>query len=85
MRSRLVAIGLITLALPDDKVLAARLECLAWLVAAGRLDIKVALPTDEQGRATVQIDDRERAVLAVIGTTRFTTEPATYSYTVSTP
>jgi len=42
--------GLITLALPDDKVLAARLECLAWLVAAGRLDIKIALPTDEQGR-----------------------------------
>lgn len=41
---------LITLALPDDKVLAARLECLAWLVAAGRLDIKVALPTDAQGR-----------------------------------
>ncbi|HEU5375732.1 MAG TPA: helicase-related protein [Ktedonobacteraceae bacterium] len=42
--------GLITLALPDDKILAARLECLAWLVAAGRLDIKIALPTDEQGR-----------------------------------
>src|SRR5260370_19796286 len=42
--------GLITLALPDDKVLAARLECLAWLVAAGRLDIKIALPTNEQGR-----------------------------------
>lgn len=43
------------------------------------------LPTDEQGRATVQIGDRERAVLAVIATTRFTTEPATYSYTVGTP
>ena len=42
--------GLITLALPGDKVLAARLECLAWLVAADRLDIKIALPTDEQGR-----------------------------------
>lgn len=42
--------SLITLALPDDKVLAARLECLAWLVAAGRLDIKIALPTDEQGQ-----------------------------------
>jgi superfamily II DNA or RNA helicase len=42
--------SLITLALPDDKVLAARLECLAWLVAAGRLDVKIAFPTDEQGR-----------------------------------
>ncbi len=42
--------GLITLALPTDKVLAARLECLAWLVAAGRLDIKIALPTDDKGR-----------------------------------
>lgn len=42
--------SLITLALPDNKILAARLECLAWLVAANRLDIKIALPTNEQGR-----------------------------------
>ncbi len=41
---------MLTLALPDDKILANRLRCLAWLVAAGRLDIKIALPTDDTGK-----------------------------------
>lgn len=41
---------LLTLTLPDDKLLAYRFRCLAWLVAAGRLDIKIALPTDNSGK-----------------------------------
>jgi immune inhibitor A len=43
------------------------------------------VPVDAQGHAVVQLGDGERGVLAVIGTTRFTTEPATYSYTITTP
>ncbi len=41
---------LLTLTLPDDQMLAYRFKCLAWLVAAGRLDIKIALPTDNMGK-----------------------------------
>src|SRR5258708_23955256 len=44
--------GLITLALPDDKVLAARLQCLAWLVAPGPPHFKFPLPTPRPGRLT---------------------------------
>jgi immune inhibitor A len=40
---------------------------------------------DAQGRASVTVPAGERAILAVMGTTQFTTEPATYSYTVSKP
>jgi hypothetical protein len=35
---------------PEDKLKKARLEVLAWMVAEGNLEIKVVLPTDEQGR-----------------------------------
>jgi hypothetical protein len=37
---------------------------------------------DDQGRASIQLDAGETGLLAVIGTTPFTTEPAMYSYTV---
>jgi hypothetical protein len=40
---------------------------------------------DAQGRASVVVPDGERAILAVMGTTPFTTEPAEYSYTVVRP
>jgi immune inhibitor A len=43
------------------------------------------VPVDAQGHAKIAVADGERALLAVIGTTKFTTEPATYSYTVSRP
>ena len=39
------------------------------------------VPVDAQGRAIVTLADGERGTLAVIGTTRFTTEPARYSLT----
>ena len=35
---------------PEDKLKKARLEVLAWMVTEGTLEIKVVLPTDEQGR-----------------------------------
>jgi len=40
---------------------------------------------DSQGRATVQLGAGERGVLAVIGTTPSTTEPASYRYSVAKP
>ena len=40
---------------------------------------------DAQGRASVSVPQGERAILAVMGTTPFTTEPATYSYSVTKP
>ena len=40
------------------------------------------VPVDAQGRATVKLGVGERGVLAVSGTTRFTTETAAYSYSV---
>jgi immune inhibitor A len=40
---------------------------------------------DAQGRASVSVPEGERAILAVMGTTPFTTEPATYEYTVVKP
>jgi hypothetical protein len=40
---------------------------------------------DAQGRASITVPAGERAILAVMGTTPFTTEPATYSYTVVKP
>jgi hypothetical protein len=40
---------------------------------------------DAQGRTTVQLGEGERAILAVIATTPFTTEPAAYSYRTSSP
>ena len=43
------------------------------------------VPVDAQGRATVTLADGEHGTLAVIGTARFTTEPAGYSYSVTRP
>jgi len=43
------------------------------------------VPVDAQGRATVTLDEGQRGTLAVIGTTQFTTEPASYSYAVTSP
>ncbi|MEP7191000.1 MAG: hypothetical protein ABI901_17560, partial [Roseiflexaceae bacterium] len=43
------------------------------------------VPVDAQGRASVTLADGERGTLAVIGTARFTTEPASYSYSVTRP
>jgi immune inhibitor A len=43
------------------------------------------VPTDSQGRAAFNLADSETGVLAVIGTTPFSTEPATYTYTVAMP
>jgi hypothetical protein len=43
------------------------------------------VPVDAQGHATVALGEGERGTLAVIGTTRFTTEPASYSYTITNP
>jgi hypothetical protein len=43
------------------------------------------VPVDAEGRAELRIAGEERAVLAIMGTTPFTTEPATYTYTVGTP
>lgn len=40
---------------------------------------------DGQGRASVRLADGERGVLAVIGATPLTTEPAPYSYTTAVP
>jgi immune inhibitor A len=40
---------------------------------------------DAQGRATVTVPNGERAILAVMGSTEFTTEPASYGYSVSKP
>jgi immune inhibitor A len=48
----------------------------------GRITVD-SVPVDAQGRAKIVVADGERALLVVIGTTKFTTEPATYSYTVS--
>lgn len=52
--------------------------------AGGALSVS-EVPVDQQGRAEVRVADRERAVLAVIGTTPLTTEPASYSYAVAKP
>lgn len=41
--------------------------------------------TDGQGRANIQLGTTEIGVLAVIGTTHFSTEPAEYQYTVTIP
>jgi immune inhibitor A len=41
-----------------------------------------SVPVDAEGRASIQLDAGETGLLAVIGTTPFTTEPAMYSYTV---
>lgn len=43
------------------------------------------VPVDGQGRASITLAAGERAVLAVMATTEFTTEPATYTYTITTP
>jgi hypothetical protein len=43
------------------------------------------VPVDAQGRASVTLADGERGTLAVIGTTRFTTELGSYSYQVTRP
>jgi hypothetical protein len=40
---------------------------------------------DERGRATISVSDGERAVLVVSGATPLTTEPAAYSYWVTSP
>jgi SNF2 family DNA or RNA helicase len=44
---------------PEDKLKKARLEVLAWMVAEGNLEIKVVLPTDEQGRVLPAPDNQE--------------------------
>lgn len=41
-----------------------------------------AVPTDTQGRAGVVLQKGERGTLVVVASTPFTTEPASYSYTV---
>ena len=43
------------------------------------------VPTDDRGRATVRVEAGERALLAVIGATHFTSEPAAYTYTTTAP
>jgi hypothetical protein len=53
-------------------------------VAGGATSVE-PIPVDGQGRARVSLADGERGTLAVIGTTRFTTEPAGYSYNVIRP
>ena len=55
------------------------------LIRTGRATSVEPIPVDAQGRATVTLADGERGTLAVIGTTRFTTEPAGYSYSVAQP
>jgi hypothetical protein len=53
-------------------------------VRGGQLHVE-PVAVDEQGRASVELPAGDRAVLAVMGTTQFTTEPGSYSYTVSQP
>jgi hypothetical protein len=43
------------------------------------------VPTDAQGNASIQLGDRETGMLAVIGATHFSTEPAEYRYTITRP
>ena len=44
---------------PDDESMKARLEALAWLVAQGRLEIKVVLPRDKDGYPLAAQDCRD--------------------------
>ena len=53
-------------------------------VSGGATEVE-RVPVDAQGRASVTLADGERGTLAVIGTARFTTEPAGYSYSVTRP
>jgi hypothetical protein len=53
-------------------------------VKGGQTNVE-SVPVDNQGRATVKLAEGETGTLAVIGTTPITTEPATYTYTVTTP
>jgi hypothetical protein len=53
-------------------------------VRGGKINVE-PVPVDAEGRATIDLPEGERAVLAVMGTTQFTTEPASYSYTISQP
>lgn len=46
---------------------------------SGSLSVEEVAP-DAEGRASVELVDGERGVLAVMGATPFTTEPANYSY-----
>jgi immune inhibitor A len=55
------------------------------LIRTGSATSVESIPVDAQGRAAVTLADGERGTLAVIGTTRFTTEPAGYSYSVARP
>jgi hypothetical protein len=51
------------------------------LIRSGSSGVNVdEITPDAEGRASVQLEDGERGVLAVIGATPFTTEPASYSY-----
>lgn len=43
------------------------------------------LPVDSQGHSTLKLADGDAAILAVMATTRFTTQPGTYTYTVTAP
>ncbi|MFL5805410.1 MAG: hypothetical protein ACJ8CR_27180 [Roseiflexaceae bacterium] len=53
-------------------------------VKSGKIQVE-SVAVDAQGRATVTVSEGERAILAVMGTTEFTTEPAAYNYTVAKP
>jgi hypothetical protein len=44
-----------------------------------------AAPVDDEGRASVQLGNDETGVLAVMGTTDVSTEPAEYQYTATAP
>ena len=56
------------------------------LIRALRGEITVdEVSVDDQGRAEVSLADGERGLLAVMGTTLYTTEPATYTYRSGAP
>jgi hypothetical protein len=55
------------------------------LIRVGQGSIAVEqVPVDGQGQAAVRLGAGERGLLAVMGTTPMTTEPATYTYTTVT-
>jgi immune inhibitor A len=58
---------------------------LRYIQAQGGKIVVEAVPVDDQGRATIEVPDGARGVLAVMGTTKYTTEPATYTYNAPKP
>jgi hypothetical protein len=53
-------------------------------VRDGKINVE-PVPVDAEGHASINLPEGERGILALMGTTQFTTEPASYSYTVSQP